>query len=316
VATVSSDGQEHGLPPLTYLGRLRGHPSVLGERRIPSEYRSLVGDPVFAGEGVPDGRGRPVLLIPGFLSGDATLHVMRGWLQRSGYQVELPGIVCNLWYSEVVMGHLLRRLLDMFGWHGRKVTLIGHSRGGMLAKVLADRHPEMVRQVVGLGAPLADPYDVHPMTVLGIRIAQIVNLVRFARTADMELSFLADLAAPPGVPVTSIYTRTDGIVYWEACLRSDVDCLEVTGSHLGLTMNREVYAALALLLAGSGNRTEGRSGAPSSDNPSPSVRFASEPRSRRPRARRGRGSYTPPPDVRPLRDERGPAPRGGVLPTR
>lgn len=289
MATVSSGAQEHGLPPLTYLGRLRGHPSVLGERRIPSEYRTLIGDPVFAGEGVPDGGGRPVLLIPGFLSGDATLQVMRGWLQRSGYQVELPGIVCNLWYSEVVMGPLLRRLLDMFGWHGRKVTLIGHSRGGMLAKVLADRHPEMVHQVVGLGAPLADPYDVHPMTVLGIRIAQIVNLVRFARTADMELSFLADLAAPPRVPVTSIYTKTDGIVYWEACLRSDVDCLEVTGSHLGLTINREVYAALARLLAG--------------------------PRSRRSRAGRGRGSYTQPPDVRPLRDERGPAPRGGVLPT-
>jgi triacylglycerol lipase len=254
VATVSTDSNRlptdegEGVPGLRYLGHLHGHPSVLGERRLAGEYLRLVKDPLFEGDGVPNGEGRPVLLIPGFLHGDASLSVLRGWLDRCGYQVETSGIRCNIHYSEVVVRQVLLKLVDMYGWHGRKVTLVGHSRGGMLAVVLARRHPEMVRRVVALGSPLANPYDVHPLTMAGVRLAQIFNMIRYLRSNSAEVAFLRDLAAPVRVPVTNIYSRTDGIVYWGACQRPDVEPVEVEGSHLGLTINRDVYAALAGLL--------------------------------------------------------------------
>ena len=237
-----------GIPSLLYAGRFFSPPPIWREGRIAAEYLALVRNPVFVGKDVPHGDGRPVLLVPGFLAGDSSLSVLADWLRRMGYYAEAPGISFNVKYSEVVMKALTLRLVDVYGWKGRRVTVVGHSRGGILAKVLSHRHPEMVEQVVTLGSPLADPYDVHPVTMAGVRVAQAWNFVRYGRTADIERRFLRDLAAEPKVPITSIYSRSDGIVHWAACLRPDVRAVEVHGSHVGLGLNPEVYKVLARLL--------------------------------------------------------------------
>lgn len=205
---------------------------------------------------MPPGRRRVLLLIPGFLAWDASLTVMRDWLNRCGYQAELPGMALNVSYSEMVLKPLAARLMTLAAWAGRgKVTLIGHSRGGLLAKVLADRHPQLVRGVICLGSPLQDPYDVHPLTMAGVRLAHAYNLLRYARGGNIETRFLRDLEGPTQVPLYSLYSRTDGIVHWQACLRQDAECLEVGGSHLGLGVNREVYQSLAGLLPLSSGRS-------------------------------------------------------------
>lgn len=240
---------DRGLPPLHYLGRITGPPPVWLESRAPLEHRRLRRDPVFAGDGLPRGGGRPVLLVPGFMGGDDSLATLRDWLLRLGYHVERSGLTFNIRYSEAVLDTLVPRVLALRGWLGRPVTLVGHSRGGLLAKVLAHRHPELVEQVVGLGSPLADPFDVHPITMAGVRLAQAVNAVWFGRSGSVERGFLADLAAPARVPLTSIYSRSDGIVHWEACLRPDATCLEVRSSHVGLAVNPTAYELLAGLLA-------------------------------------------------------------------
>ncbi len=213
------------------------------------EVARLRRDPVYTGDGLAHGDGRPVLLVPGFMAGDRSLLILRDWLVRLGYEAEVPGIVFNIRYSEAVLRTLLLRAVDLYGWFGRRVSLVGHSRGGLLAKVASDRHPEIIDRVVTLGSPLADPYDVHPLTLAGVRAAQVVNLVRYQRTAAVERQFLHDLAAPARVPLTSIYSRSDGIVHWEACVRPDARCLEVDGSHVGLAVNRAVYELLAPVLA-------------------------------------------------------------------
>lgn len=195
-----------------------------------------------------DGGGQPVLLLPGFMAGDSSLSTMRAWLLRTGYEVEMAGLIFNIRYSEMVVSGITRRLEDIYSRVGRPVTLVGHSRGGVLAKVVADRHPRIVERVVALGAPLADPYDVHPLTMAGVRLAHAFNLLRYARTGSVERRFLEDLEAPARVPLTSLYSRSDGIVHWRACLRADAECLEVHGSHIGLSVNVEVYEVLARLL--------------------------------------------------------------------
>jgi pimeloyl-ACP methyl ester carboxylesterase len=220
------------------------------EARAPLEHARLRRDPLFTGDALPRGRGRPVLLVPGFMGGDRSLLTLREWLVRLGYQVDLSGIALNMRYSEAELRTLTPRVAALFDRARRRVTIIGHSRGGLLAKVLADRHPLLVRRVVGLGSPLADPFDVHPLTMAGVRLAQAVNLVRFGQGGNAEARFLRDLAAPARVPLTSIYSRSDGIVHWAACVRPDATCLEVTGSHTGLGVNPEVYALLARVLPG------------------------------------------------------------------
>ena len=129
-----------------------------------------------------------------------------------------------------------------------RVTLVGHSRGGLLAKVLAHRHPAEVDQVICLGSPIGNPFDVHPVTMAGVRAAQIFNLLRYGKSSSVERRFLRDLEAPSRLPITSVYSRSDGIVHWEACLRDDVRSIEVKSSHVGLALNPEVYAIVARLL--------------------------------------------------------------------
>jgi len=218
------------------------------EGRLVPEYMTLIRDPVFYGRGVSRGNGRPVLLIPGFLAGDQTLLTMQAWLRRMDYTPELSGISFNVRHSDLTAEAVLERLYVHFRRTKQKVALIGHSRGGLLAKVIADRNPELVAQVIALGSPLNEALDVHPLTMAAVHAARLYNRLRYRTPDQAETGFMEQLAAPPLVPVTSIYTRSDGVVNWKACLRPDVKTIEVRGSHGGLGVNAEVYHHLAHLL--------------------------------------------------------------------
>ena len=218
------------------------------EGRVYLEFLRLIRDPVFRGVDVPRGLRRPVLLIPGFLAGDWTLRTPYDWLRRVGYRPRMAGVSLNLMYSEVMLKPLIDALIELHRKTGARTSLVGHSRGGVLAKVLSHRNPDLVEQVITLGSPLHDPFDVHPLTMAGVRAAHLFNMVRYRHNASVEKRFLRDLSAEPRVPTTSIYSRSDGVVNWKACMRSDINSIEVHGSHVGLALNPEVYRILAHLL--------------------------------------------------------------------
>ena len=90
------------------------------------EFSALLRDPVFRGRGVPPGDGRPVLLIPGFLSGDWALRVMDGWLKRIGYHVYLSGILLNVHHSERMLSGLRRKVVEIEKENNARVSLVGH----------------------------------------------------------------------------------------------------------------------------------------------------------------------------------------------
>ncbi|HSP09568.1 MAG TPA: hypothetical protein VLU92_08240 [Candidatus Dormibacteraeota bacterium] len=213
------------------------------------ELGSLLRDPVFRGRGVPRGDGRPVLLIPGFLSGDWSLNVMHRWLDRIGYQPFDSGIVFNVRHSEHMLAGLRRRLIQVRQETGSRVSLIGHSRGGLLAKVLCHRRPEEIEQAITLGAPLADWTDLRTMTHHAVGVVKIANEIAYGRKLNPEGRFDHELALAPVVPTTSIYTPSDDVVNFRSCLRPDIPALPVWGSHNGLVVNPEVYRLLGRLLA-------------------------------------------------------------------
>ena len=212
------------------------------------EWLRLIRDPVYRGDDVPPGHGRPVLLVPGFLAGDWTLRTPYDWLKRMGYRPRMAGVTFNVMYSEVMLRPLIDTLTALHRRTGARVSLVGQSRGGVLAKVLAHRRPDLVEQVITLGSPLKDPFDVHPLTMAGVHAAHVYNVMRYGHPASVEMRFLRDLAAAPRVPTTSIYSRSDGVVNWHACLRPDINAIEVNGSHVGLSLNPEVYRILSYLL--------------------------------------------------------------------
>lgn len=212
------------------------------------EWSALLRDPVFRGRGVRRGDGRPVLLIPGFLSGDWQLRVMQTWLDRLGYKPYLSGILFNVQHSERMLAGLRHRLVQIEREAGTRVSLVGHSRGGLLAKVLSQRRPQSVEQVITLGSPLADWTDLALMTHHALGVVKVANEIAFGRSLSVEGRFSHDLSLPPAVPTTSIYTRSDDVVNFRSCIRPDIPSMPVWGSHNGLVINPEVYRLLGRLL--------------------------------------------------------------------
>ena len=213
------------------------------------ELTALLRDPVFRGRGVPRGDGRPVLLIPGFLAGDWTMRVMHAWLGRIGYTAHLSGILLNVHHSERMLSGLRRRVAAIGKQTESRVTLVGHSRGGLLAKVLAQRKPEDIEQVVALGSPLADWTDLAAITHHAVGVVRTANELAYGRKLNVEGRFTYDLKLPPSVPTTSISPKADDVVNFRSCLRPDIPAIPVWGTHNGLTVNPEVYRVLGRLLA-------------------------------------------------------------------
>jgi triacylglycerol lipase len=225
----------------------------LAEVRWQAELARLLVDPVFRGEGVARGDGAPALLIPGFMAGDGSLAVMHGWLRRIGYEPHMSGIVFNVDCSDRALERLDARLADVHERSGRPVALIGHSRGAHFAKALAHRRPERVAGVISLGAGLDTPFDISVPTKAAVAAVRTVHGTRrpSCMTERCGCAFTRHYAAPfpDRVPLTSIYSREDGVVWWEACVVPYADNVEVTGSHVGLACNRKAYRAVAEALA-------------------------------------------------------------------
>ena len=226
----------------------------LAEVRWQAELARLLVDPVFRGEGVPRGDGMPVLAIPGFLAGDASLGVMKGWLDRIGYRSHGSGIVCNVDCSNRARARLDTRLGEIHERSGRKVALIGHSRGAHFAKALAHWRPERVSGVISLGAGLDTPFDISLPTKAAVAAVRAFHAPRrepdcFTERCGCNFARHYSGSFPAEVPLTSIYTREDGVVWWEACLVDYGRNVEVTGSHIGLASNRKAYRAVAEALA-------------------------------------------------------------------
>jgi pimeloyl-ACP methyl ester carboxylesterase len=213
------------------------------------ELSALLGDPVYRGRGVPRGDGRPVLLVPGFLAGDWTLRLLHGWLGRIGYRTYLSGIVLNIQHSERMLARLRRRAGAIQKETGERVSLVGHSRGGLLAKVYAQRKPDGVEQVIALGSPLADWTDLAAITHHAVGVVRTVNQLAYGRRMNPEGRFTYDLRLTPTVPTTSIYTKADDVVNFRSCLRPDIPAIQVWGSHNGLVVNPEVFRLVGRLLA-------------------------------------------------------------------
>src|SRR5690348_9081780 len=213
------------------------------------ELAALSRDPVLRGRGVPRGDGRAVMLIPGFLSGDWSMLIMSNWLSRIGYQPHVSGINFNIHHSEHLIAGLRKRLAEVREQSDGRVSLVGHSRGGVLAKVLSSRVPDSVEQVIGLGSPFANQFDVAAITNFAVEVAKTAGQLATGRTFHTEGRFAHELRQPPKVPTTSIYTRSDEIVNFRSCLRPDIPAISVWGSHNGLVVNPEVYRLLGRLLA-------------------------------------------------------------------
>lgn len=236
-----------------------------GDLRYGLELARLAADPAFL-RPRREASAPPVLLIPGFMAGDRSLGALRGWLRRRGSVTASAGLWLNIDGGERTVGAMKERLHRLAARAGRSVVLIGRSRGGELGRVLAARNPDTVGSLVMLGSPVLDPLSVGAGTLRAVRsIACRGDLglpgmfSNQCREGECCAAYREHLGAPlpETINAVAIYSRSDGIVSWEACLDPCARHVEVKSSHTGMSVNRDVYRVLADILEEEGRRWNG-----------------------------------------------------------
>jgi pimeloyl-ACP methyl ester carboxylesterase len=198
---------------------------------------------------LPRGDGHPVLVLPGFSASDASTAPLRGYLRRQGYSAHGWGQGRNRGPRPGVELGMLRRLEHLYWTSGRKVSVVGWSLGGIYARELARQRPEMVRLVVTLGSPFASARSTN--------VDRLFEAVSGLSIDELDKEFLRRMREAPPVPSTAVYSTSDGIAHWEACVDSpegaETENVRVPGSHCGLGHNPLAVYVIADRLAQSEN---------------------------------------------------------------
>lgn len=185
--------------------------------------------------------GTPVLVIPGFCATDISTWALRSQVARCGGQPSGWGLGMNRGPRSGVVERLGVRLQTLAARAGKPVAIVGWSLGGLLARLVASHHREAVSQVITLGSPLtADP-----------NATRLGPLFRLLSGNIPETQIDTMLKQAQTVPVTSIFSRSDGVVAWQASAhaKGQVRAMEVESSHLGMACNRSVLDLVVGLIA-------------------------------------------------------------------
>ncbi len=226
--------------PSAYLLALEAPVAVLNMAALPAAWALL--------ERAPRGDGHPVLVMPGLGASDVSTRILRRYLRGLNYQVNAWGLGRNLGPTASAIAGMRARVAELTERHGRTVSLVGWSLGGIYGRELARAAPSLVRQVITLGSPFR-LRDRHASNA-----ALVSDALRWARrpARPIEAPPPEEKRGPLPVPATAVFTRHDGIVPWQACLEipsTTSESVEVLGSHTGLGHNPAAMWVVADRLA-------------------------------------------------------------------
>jgi len=233
--------------------------SLWTEALFGAEVLLLHATPVYYGFGVPHGDDSAVVIIPGFLGTDLYLTELHGWLGRIGYRAYFSGIGINADCPNLlVQRHVSATIKRALDETGRKVHLIGHSLGGVIARSIAGSRPRDIASVITLASPIrgtvANRAVVHAAEAVRLRILQEhgEGVLPHCYTGRCTCNFVDSLRreVPDSMLQTAIYTRHDGIVDWRYCMTQNPGSdFEVPGTHIGMAFNAAAYSVVAERLA-------------------------------------------------------------------
>lgn len=199
----------------------------------------------------PRGDGHPILIIPGFMSGDGFTRLMRRFLEELGYDPYPWDLGTNQGLRDQTCHNIEQKIAAIHKVTGQKVSLIGHSLGGVYVRAVAHRQSHHVRQIITLGTPFNSAFEQRDPNDRGGALARAYERLNAGAEAD-ELPKSTVMCFPPPLPSTSVYSEGDGIICWEHCLDVASDHTEnicVPGSHTGMAHNPLVIHVIADRLA-------------------------------------------------------------------
>jgi len=229
------------------------------EALFAAEILLLHATPVYYGFGAPRGDDSAVVIIPGFLGTDLYLMELHAWLRRIGYQPYFSGIGINAECPNLlVQRHLSATIERALAETGRRIHLIGHSLGGVIARSVASQRPRDIASVITLAAPIRGTATsrpiLHAAEAIRLRILKEhgQGVLPDCYTGRCTCNFVDSLKRdiPGSMLQTAIYTRDDGIVDWRYCRTKNPEVdFEVPGTHIGMAFNPSAYAIVAERLA-------------------------------------------------------------------
>ena len=188
-------------------------------------------------EPLPRGDGHSVIVFPGFSSDFLTLPFRR-WLGELGYEVAGWSAGFNLGPTPSAWRIAHAQLAAIAKQSERKVSLVGHSLGGVLARALANDHPQLVRRVITICSPFRLP-AASPLAAL---------YQAFSPWHIDPALLLPKLAEPPPAPTTAIYVPQDRIVCSLCCMDVPAEGREnvaIDGSHSTMLSHPETLRIIA-----------------------------------------------------------------------
>jgi triacylglycerol lipase len=216
---------------------------------------------------VPDRDLDPVVLVPGFMAGDGTLGLMARHLRRLGHRTYRSTMHANVGCTREASEALERRIEAIVIRRERTVTIVGHSLGGLLARGIAARRPDLVGGIVTLGSPMLAPGAAHPLLLLDLALVVRLRRVGLGGLMGQDCTSGAcarsswEQARAPlarSTAFTSVFSRRDGVVDWRSCLDPRAKTVEVTTSHFGMAFDPVVLDVVAQTLADNRKRRERR----------------------------------------------------------
>jgi len=211
----------------------------------------------------PRGDGNtPVLTLPGFSGPEVSLRPLNRFLNKRGFVSDSWGLGINRGPESMeyiaTLGRLLGdRIKIMADEHGRAVSLIGQSLGGIYARELARLFPDEVDRVITLGSPAHVLADQHHLINRGVGFAiryftgrPMEELLNEAELEDLSLH-----RPPPKVPLVAIFSPYDGVAHADTTAippeylklkdRVPRENIEIICSHIGMGVNPLVLLAVA-----------------------------------------------------------------------
>jgi pimeloyl-ACP methyl ester carboxylesterase len=191
---------------------------------------------------IPKGDGHPVIVFPGLAASDFSTTPLRTFLQRMGYQAHGWHQGINLGPRNGVVEIAAEQVQKVFERTGEPVSLIGWSLGGIYARELAKQVPHAVRSVVTLGTPFSGP----PSATNAWWFYQLAN-----GKHSVDEALQNGLKESPPVPTSSVYSKSDGIVAWQASIqdaahaKAPFENIELIASHLGIGFNSLAWYVIA-----------------------------------------------------------------------
>ena len=223
------------------------------------DWAALRLSPVYYGCGVPRGHGEPVVVVPGFMGTDLSMMELYFWLARIGYQPYYSELGVNVNCPDVSAETVLSVVRRAANETGRRVHLIGHSLGALIARDVAFRHSEAVDQLISLAAPFNDVAHVHPVLIEAMDAVRrqagshlTWHIAPACYSGHCTCSFIEHIMRPRKPPFRryALYSRNDGLVRPQSCMEEEAELnIGIPTSHYGIIYNWQAYQAVARLLA-------------------------------------------------------------------